>query len=127
MKKLLPLLLLFCALPALAQHWVRYSESDESQMYFDALRTRKMGDTAFVWDLHDFRYPAIDIAGKPYLSVLYAVEYQCRARKWRVLATSRHAQGMGAGKPIFEEAGATDFADAAPASRAEQLFNHVCE
>ena len=70
---------------------------------------------------------ATDPAGKPYQSVLYAVEYQCRARKWRVLGTSRHPQGMGAGKPVSEEAGAMAFTEAGPGSRAEQLFNHVCE
>jgi hypothetical protein len=34
---------------------------------------------------------------------------------------------MGAGKPVSEEAGAMAFADAVPSSRAEQLFNQVCE
>lgn len=127
MKKILPLLLLCCATPVLAQHWVRYAESEESVMYFDSLRTRKMGDTAFVWDLHDLNGDATDASGQRYRSVLYAVEYQCRARKWRVLGSSRHDKAMGAGKPVSEEAGATAFAAATPGSRAEQLFNHVCE
>jgi hypothetical protein len=127
MKKLLTLLLLCCAAPVLAQHWVRYAESDESVMYFDSLRTRKMGDTAFVWDLHDIKSDATDAPGKHYRSILYAVEYQCRARKWRVLSVSRHAQPMGAGKPVYEEAGAGAFAEATPGSRADQLFVHICE
>lgn len=127
MKKFLTLLLLCCAMPVLAQQWVAYSESNESLMYFDPLRTRKMGNTAFVWDLHDLKHAATDTSGKVYRSVLYAVEYQCRARKWRVLGTSRHAQAMGAGKPISEEAGATAFTDAGPGSRAEELFNKICE
>jgi hypothetical protein len=127
MKSFLTALLLCCTAPAMAQHWVRYAESDESLMYYDSLRTRKMGDTAFVWDLHDLKNAATDPAGKPYQSVLYAIEYQCRARKWRVLGTLRHPQHMGAGKPVSEEAGAMAFADAVPSSRAEQLFNQVCE
>lgn len=127
MKTLLTILLVCLATPVLAQHWVRYAESDESLMYFDSLRTRKMGDTAFVWDLHDLKSPATDASGNPYRSILYAIEYQCRARKWRVLGTSRHTQSMGSGKPVSEEAGATAFAEAGPGSRAEQLFNHVCE
>ena len=96
-------------------------------MYYDSLRTRKMGDTAFVWDLHDLKIDVTDSAGKPYRSILYAVEYQCRARKWRLLGISRHGEAMGAGKPVSEEVGATAFIAAAPGSRAEQLFNHVCE
>ncbi len=127
MKSFLTVLLLCCTTPAMAQQWVRYAESDESLMYYDSLRTRKMGDTAFVWDLHDLKRAGTDPAGKSYQSVLYAVEYHCRARKWRVLGTSRHAQGMGIGKPVSEEAGAMAFTEAGPGSRAEQLFNHVCE
>ena len=127
MKTLLTILLACFATTALAQHWVRYAENDESLMYFDSLRTRKMGDTAFVWDLHDLKNAATDPSGKPYQSVLYAIEYQCRARKWRVLGSSRHTLSMGAGKPVSEEAGAKAFSEAEPGSRAEQLFNHVCE
>jgi hypothetical protein len=127
MKKILTLLILCCAAPVLAQHWVRYAESEESVMYFDSLRTRKMGDTAFVWDLHNLHDDATDPSGQRYRSVLYAVEYQCRARKWRVLGSSRHGQAMGTGKLVYEEAGATAFVAATPGSRAEQLFNHVCE
>lgn len=127
MKKILPLLLLCCATPALAQHWVRYAESEESVMYFDSLRTRKMGDTAFVWDLHDLNGHATDPSGQRYRSVLYAVEYQCRARKWRVLGSSRHGEAMGAGKPVADEAGAQAFTAVTPGSRADQLFAHICE
>ena len=127
MKTLLTILLACFATPVLCQHWVRYAESDESLMYFDSLRTRKMGDTAFVWDLHDLKNAAEDPSGKPYRSVLYAIEYQCRARKWRILGTSRHPQSMGAGKPVSEEGGAMAFSETGPGSRAEQLFVHVCE
>lgn len=127
MRKILTLLLLSCAAPVMAQHWVRYAEADESLMYFDSLRTRKMGDTAFVWDLHDLKSEATDPAGKPYRSILYAVEYQCRTRKWRVLGISRHPEAMGAGKPVSDEAGAGAFGAVTPGSRADQLFNHICE
>jgi len=127
MKILLTALLACLATPTLAQHWIRYAESDESRMYFDSLRTRKMGDTAFVWDLHDLKSAATDPSGKSYRSVLYAIEYQCRARKWRVLGTSRHSEGMGNGKSVSEEAAAMTFTEAGPGSRAEQLFNNVCE
>ncbi len=127
MKTLISALLVMLATPALAQHWVRYAESDDGVMYFDSLRTRKMGDTAFVWDLHDLKADARDAGGNAYRSVLYAVEYQCRVRKWRVLGIARHAAPMGAGKPVSEEAGAGAFEFASPHSRAGELFNHICE
>ncbi len=127
MKKIAALILLLTTLPACAQGWVRYAQTDEALMYFDSLRTRKMGDTAFVWDLHDLKADARDAGGNAYRSVLYAVEYQCRVRKWRVLGIARHAAPMGAGKPVSEEAGAGAFELASPHSRAGELFNHICE
>lgn len=127
MKNWLALLLLCAAMPVLAQHWVRYADIEDRLMYFDSLRTRKMGDTAFVWDLHDLKNPVTDSSGKVHRSLLYALEYQCRARKWRILGWSRHAQPMGMGKPLSEEAGASAFTEAVSGSPAEQLFTHICE
>ncbi len=61
MKTLLTILLALIPTTLLAQNWVRYAESDQSLMYFDSLRTRKMGDTAFVWDLHDLKAPPLTL------------------------------------------------------------------
>lgn len=127
MKKLAALIVLLTALPASAQGWVRYAQTDDANYYFDSLRTRKMGDTAFVWDLHDLTREARDGQGKAYRSALHAIEYQCRARKHRQLSVARHAEPMGKGAPVAEEAGAGDWIDTRPDSLAGQLFNHVCE
>ena len=34
---------------------VRYAETEPAIHYFESVQMRKMGDTAFVWDLHDSR------------------------------------------------------------------------
>ncbi len=127
MKPLFCLVLLLASMPASAQGWVSYMQNDASVMYFDSLRTRKMGDTAFVWDLHDFSAPAKDHEGRPFQSVLYATEYQCRARKWRVLSLSRMAGKMGSGETVSEESLVSAWHDTAPGSRADELFKHICE
>jgi hypothetical protein len=58
MKKIAALLLLLTTLPAWSQAWIRYAQTDSATLHFDSLRTRKMGDTAFVWDLHDLKTEA---------------------------------------------------------------------
>ena len=127
MKKFIALLLLISALPACAQQaWVRYAETGEATLYFDSLRTRKMGDTSFVWDLHDLNAIATDENGKTYRSVLYATEYQCRARKRRVLGILRHAEAMGKGEAT-EVVMTGDWTPTPPGSLAGQLFDHICE
>ncbi len=127
MKKILALLFLLTTLPASAQGWVRYAQTDEALLYFDSLRTRKMGDTAFVWDLHDLKTEGRDPQGKPYRSALFATEYQCRARKHRWLGVTRHSEAMGQGSPVSEETGAGEWQETRKASLAGQLFNHICE
>lgn len=127
MKRILIILGLLITLPACAQHWVRYAQTDEGNMYFDSLRTRKMGDTAFVWDLHDLTSPASDGSGKSFRSVLYATEYQCRIRKSRVLGITRLTDALGAGAVASEETLVSEWRDANPESLAGQLFNHICE
>ncbi len=127
MKKILLSLLLLTSLPVCAQGWVRYADNDAGTMYFDSLRTRKMGDTAFVWDLHDLKAGAKDEAGLSYRSTLYATEYNCRSRQRRVLSAARYAEPMGKGSISSEISMVSAWSEALPDSLPGQLFNHICE
>ncbi len=114
-------------MPAFSQGWVRYSQTEAATHYFDSLRTRKMGDTSFVWDLHDLAQASTDAQGKTFRSVLYATEFQCRAGKHRRLGIARHAEAMGRGTPVSEDAGAGEWIETRTDSLAGQLFKHICE
>ena len=127
MQKIIMACLLLITLPASAQGWVRYAQTDAGSMYFDSLRTRKMGDTAFVWDLHDLATNTTDSNGKAYRSVLYAVEYNCRARKRRILGITWQAEGMGHGFLTAEEARVSEWTEATAGSLPGELFKHICE
>ena len=124
MKKFLALYLLVAALPSYAQGWVRYAQTAEATHYFDSLRTRKMGDTAFVWDLHDLQKPESDGASR---SVLFALEYNCRPRQYRVLSTAWMSGAMAGGNTVKETIGAGEWHDAAAESLRGMLFKHICE
>ncbi len=127
MKKFTALVMLLAALPALSTEiWIRYAENDQAAMYFDSLRTRKMGDTSFVWDLHDLKTEATDANGQRYRSVMYATEYQCRARKHRVLGIQRYTDAMAKGT-VVEETMTGEWIATLPESLGGQLFNHICE
>jgi hypothetical protein len=127
MKKFLAVCLLLATLPVCAQGWVRYAQTDEATHYFDSLRTRKMGDTAFVWDLHELKVPAVDGAGTRFQSLLFALEYNCRPRQYRVLSTAWMAGAMGDGRMVKETTGAGEWHDATAGSLRGMLFNHICE
>jgi hypothetical protein len=126
MKKVIPFVLLLITLPAWSQAWIRYAQTDAATLYFDSLRTRKMGDTAFVWDLHDLKSPAKDATGRVYRSVMHATEYQCRIRQRRVLSILLHAEPMATGTSV-EIISVADWTETPPDSLAGELFNHICE
>lgn len=126
MKRIVTLLLLLTTLPALAQVWICYAQTDTATLYFDSLRTRKMGDTAFVWDLHDLNKPAKDDAGRVYRSVMYATEYQCRIRQRRVLSILLYPEPMAKGTDI-EVIASGEWTATPPDSLSGQLFDHICE
>ena len=88
---------------------------------------RKMGDTAFVWDLHDLKTSVTSADGFTYFTVGYAVEYQCRAQKRRTLAIKRFANHLGEGEFKSQEAVVSDWIIAKPDTLEGQLFDHVCE
>lgn len=126
MKRMAALVLLLIASPAWSQAWIRYAQTDTATFYFDSLRTRKMGDTAFVWDLHDLNSPATDTTGRVYRSIMHATEYQCRARKHRVLGILQHPEPMAGGTAV-EVVSAGAWISTLPDSLAGELFNHICE
>lgn len=127
MKKAAAFALLLAALPASATEiWIRYAETDAATLYFDSLRTRKMGDTSFVWDLHDLKAETSDASGRAYRSVTYAIEYQCRARKRRVLGIQRYTGAMATGS-VVEETLTGEWTPTPPGSLGGQLFDHICE
>ena len=127
MKNLLAACLLLASLSASAQTWTRYAQTDEATIYFDHLRTRKIGDVAFVWDLHDLSAPLTQADGKPFRSALYAVEYNCRAKKRRMLSVLRHAENMGKGSVTAEEIQVSEWTEVKPDSLESALFDRVCE
>lgn len=127
MKKLFALCLLAAALPSYAQGWVRYAQTAEATYYFDSLRTRKMGDIAFVWDLQDLKVPAADNTGMASQSVLFALEYNCRPKQYRVLSTAWMAGALAGGSVVKETIGAGEWQDAAAESLRGMLFKHICE
>ena len=112
---------------AWAEGWIRYADNDKVDMYFDSFNKRKMGDTAFVWDLHDLKSAAKRSNGFAYHSVGYAVEYQCRAMKRRVLAIKWFSSYMGEGQHQVEEGVVGDWVVITPGSIEKLLFDHICE
>lgn len=127
MKTSLLLCLLLLVRSAYAESWARYGQTDDANLYYDKHRIIKMGSTAMIWDLHDFKTAALDPKGKPYRSALYATEYNCRLAQYRLLSVQRLADAMGKGALISEDVEAGTWKDVAASALAEKLLTEACD
>ena len=113
MRRILSIGLLFLANVAVAENWVKYAQSNDTQRYFDRERTISMGGTAFIWDLHELGSGALAADGKPYRSVLHAIEVNCRKEQHRVLSFHRMSGAMGAGVAVEEHSIVSEWSEPA--------------
>ncbi len=127
MKSLLAIVLLAAALPATAENWVRYAQTNDASRYYDKERTILMSGTAFIWDLHDLGAETAGLGGKPHRSVLHAIEVNCRKEQHRVLSFHQMAGAMGAGPMVGEHSMVGEWRKAADQSAESRLMAIACE
>ena len=126
MKSALLCCLLLAALPVRADSWARYAQTDEASLYYDKHRIIKMGSTAMIWDLHDLKAD-MNENGKPYRSVLYATEYNCRMAQRRILSVQKVSGAMGSGTVISEVSTAGEWTEARLKSVEDKLLLVACD
>ena len=127
MKTSLILCLLLATAPVYAETWVRYTQTEEANLYYDKHRVIKMGSTAMIWDLHDLKVAVKDASGNGYSSVLYATEYNCRMGQRRILSEQKVAGAMGSGKVISEVSAAGEWMEVSPKSAGGKLLLSACD
>ena len=125
MKRLLPLLGLLLACDAMAESWERYARNREATLYYDRVRRVAMSGMAIIWDLHDLATEASE-QGKPYRSVLYPTEYNCRHLRKRVLSVMKMEGRMGSGAVVMENTMVGEWRDVQPATPEDELMRIAC-
>ena len=101
MKKIAIFLLLLSS-PAWAG-WQSVGEDDTGTSYADPATIVRSGNTAKMWSLLDYKgFQRMVEVG--YFSQKALVEYDCAGRTARGLSLSLHAERMGEGKVIYEDA-----------------------
>ncbi len=127
MKPLITIVLLAAALPAAAENWVRYAQSDDASRYYDKERVLLMSGTAFIWDLHDLLAETPGLGGKAHRSVMYATEVNCRKEQMRVLSYQQMAGAMGAAPTVAEHSMVGEWKTPAHQSAESRLMAIACE
>lgn len=127
MKKWICLSLCLSVVPALANNWVQYAQSDDVVRYYDKLRMINMSGTAYIWDLQDLKTPVTDSSGQSFHSVLHPTEFSCRKQLRRVLSTRKMSGGMGEGSLVSEQTLVGPWLDVMPDTPEDNLMKAACE
>jgi len=81
---------------------------DAFTLYVDPATVQRNGNLARMWDLRDFSQPQT-IDGQAYLSEKTQVEFDCEAKKARILATIDCAARMCAGRIVYSDADSSEW------------------
>lgn len=102
--------------------WQKVAEGEGHVDYVDPATLRVSGDLYRVWELQDLTERGR--AGE--LSRRYYVEYDCAARRVRVLAVSAHAGQMASGSVIGSYAEPGEWMSWPDDTTAEDKYLHAC-
>ena len=104
---------------------VSNNTGDAFTLYLDPATLQRTGNRAKMWSLHDFKEPQ-SIDGRLYLSEKTQLEFDCEAKKVRILATIDCALKMCAGEIVYSDGDATDWATVAANTLGETAWKVVC-
>jgi hypothetical protein len=124
MEKLAIFLLLLSS--AAWAEWTSIGEDNTAASYADPATIVRSDDTAKMWSLFDYKaFQRMVEVG--YFSQKALVEYDCAKRKARSLSLSLHADHMGEGKVIYEDASPHEWEQVLPQTITEMLWNIACK
>ena len=125
MKGLAACLMLLISVAAWAG-WNSVGEDNAATVYADPATIARSGNMAKLWSLLDYKdFQRMVEVG--YFSQKTLVEYDCAERKARGLSLSLHAEHMGEGKVIYEDASPHEWNPVPAQSIAEALWTIACK
>jgi hypothetical protein len=128
MKQLLMAVLLMGAGTACAE-WTKLAVSSKAEdaftLYIDIATIQRNGKLVRIWDLQDFKL-AQTVDGQQYLSEKTQIEFDCEARKARVLSIIDTAGPMGTGKVAYSDGDVSDWTAVAANTLGEAEMKVAC-
>ena len=122
-------LVMLLGTPAAHAEWqkagVSNNAADAFTLYLDAATIQRTATLARIWSLHDFK-DLQSIDGQLYLAEKTQLEFDCTARKVRILATIACALKMCAGEIVYSDADATEWAAVAANTLGESAWKLAC-
>ena len=124
-KAILMVLLLVLSGNAAAQ-WVEVGSNGEQTVYADLTVVQREGNIVQMWDLFNFKSAQVMTLGKQYLSQMSLHEYDCGAKRVRMLNFSQHSDYMAEGAEMFRDVRSGAWQSLLPGSPIELLWKIAC-
>lgn len=103
MKKLLVTLTMAFASTSAMADLLQLSSNEKEVAYAEKDTVKKSGDIVSMWSLYDLKNTQY-IARKPYHSIKYQMEYQCKKQQVRIRGWKYYSGKMGEGDLIYKDA-----------------------
>jgi hypothetical protein len=104
---------------------VSKNTGDAFTLYLDPATLQRSGKLAKMWSLHDFK-ELQSIDGQLYLAEKTHLEFDCEAKKVRILATIDCALKMCAGEIVYSDADVTEWSAVATNTLGETAWKLAC-
>ncbi len=124
-KAILMVLLAVLSSNATAQ-WVEVGSNREQTVYADLTIVHKESNMVQMWDLFNFTSGQVMTLGKQYLSQMSLHEYDCAAKRVRMLNYSQHSEHMAEGEEMYRDVRPGTWQSVLPASPIELLWKIAC-
>lgn len=99
--------------------------ADAFTLYVDLATIQRNGKLVRMWDLQDFKQPQT-LGEQKYLSEKTHLEFDCEAKKARILAIVDFSGQMAAGEIIYSDGDASDWTVVVAKTTGEMEWNAAC-
>lgn len=108
-----------------ATDWVVVGRAHTFTVYANPATVRRSGGKVTLWEVIDYNTAQMN-DGEPYMSRKTQNEYDCKEKRFRILALSLHAENLGGGKVIWSDADPDKWTPAPPGRVGEAAWKFAC-
>jgi len=124
-KVFLILLLVVVSQSAMAE-FIEFKKLDVATIYIDKSSINKKGNTAKMWIMIDYKEPQSDKVGKSVLSDKVQYQFDCKEKRFQIIASSAHAGHKGTGETVSVNPDPPVLTPVAPGTLDESFWEMTC-
>lgn len=125
-KSLISIVISCIPLAAMAQNWVKFSETPELEFYIDQSSIKKNGSTVTYWTMHNKKMAALLTNPSSSYSTKYRVTENCDSEESRITYYASYEKSMGQGKVIESQTWDGKLNPNIPGSIGYMVMQYVC-